>query len=356
MKVIVFPFDNYVRPLIEYEKLWHFEICGLISPMGFGINNMQMYENDKKYIIKSEMSEDNMAEMEALLVVESYHFVKFELILEQINLAAKNGKNIVLARKIDKNEYSEVLDICEKSNVKLIEMPIESFKWEKNISGLQNINVPVIAIIENGVRCNAFEIEMQIISVLLKENYKVSLISSRQFGNTENIHAFPGFMNGNGLNESEKIICYNQYLKYIEENEKPEVIVVGIPGELLPLTKQKPGNFGIIAYEILNAVDPDFTILSLYKDEYKEEYFEEMNNLLHYRYNVDADCFYLCNCSIDRFSINSVLPIKYLEHKNEEIEAQCIQYVHSVYCKNTYLDMTDFLIETLTGYNEIQIF
>ena len=76
MKVIVFPFDNYVRPLIEYEKLWHFEICGLISPMGFGINNMQMYENDKKYIIKSEMSEDNMAEMEALLVVESYHFVK----------------------------------------------------------------------------------------------------------------------------------------------------------------------------------------------------------------------------------------------------------------------------------------
>ena len=30
--------------------------------------------------------------------------------------------------------------------------------------------------------------------------YKVSLISSRQFGNTENIHAFPGFMNGNGLN------------------------------------------------------------------------------------------------------------------------------------------------------------
>ena len=31
MKVIVFPFDNYVRPLIEYEKLWHFEICGLIK-------------------------------------------------------------------------------------------------------------------------------------------------------------------------------------------------------------------------------------------------------------------------------------------------------------------------------------
>ena len=53
MKVIVFPFDNYVRPLIEYEKLWHFEICGLISPMGFGINNMQMYENDKKYIMDS---------------------------------------------------------------------------------------------------------------------------------------------------------------------------------------------------------------------------------------------------------------------------------------------------------------
>lgn len=48
-------------------------------------------------------------------------------------------------------------------------MPIESFKWEKKyFLGLQNINVPVIAIIENGVRCNAFEIEMQIISVIIK--------------------------------------------------------------------------------------------------------------------------------------------------------------------------------------------
>ena len=89
---------------------------------------------------------------------------------------------------------------------------------------------------------------MQIISVLLKENYKVSLISSRQFGNTENIHAFPGFMNGNGLNESEKIICYNQYLKYIEENEKPEVIVVGIPGELLPTTITSGFSFSSIYF------------------------------------------------------------------------------------------------------------
>lgn len=80
-------------------------------------------------------------------------------------------------------------------------------------------------------------------------------------------------------------------MKYTEENEKSEVIVIGIHGELLPLTKQKLENFEMTVYEILNAVDPDFTILSLYKDEYKEEYFEEMNNLLHYRYNVDADCF-----------------------------------------------------------------
>ncbi len=356
MKVAVFPFDNYVKPLIEYEEFWHFEICNLISPIGFGINNIQMNQNGKKYIIKSKMSEADIEEMDALLIVDSYHFVQFELIFEQINLAAKNKKDIILARKINEKEYLEISSICRKNNVKLVEAQKESFEWEKSISGLQNINVPVIAIIENGVRCNAFEIEMQIISVLQREDYKVSLISSRRFGNAGNIHAFPEFINGNTLNEREKIICYNQYLKYIEDNEKPEVIVIGIPGELLPLTKQRPGNFGITAYEILNAVDPDFVILSLYKDEYKEEYFEEMNNLLHYRYNVDADCFYLCSYSIDRFSINSVLPIKYLEHKNEDIETQCRQYTHRVYCKNTYLNMIDFLIETLVGYDEIKIF
>lgn len=356
MKVVVFPFDNYVEPLIKHEKFWHFEVCGLISPMGFGMNDMLVHEDNRQYIVKSEMSATEIEEMEALLVVDSYHVVSFELILEQIDLAAQNGKNIIIARNINETEYMKVSGICKKYSVKIIKMQQDTFvNWEKDITGLQNINVPVIAIIENGIRCNAFEIEMQVVSVLLEEDYNVSLISSRRFDNGDNIHAFPKFMSENSLKEREKILCYNQYLKEVEVKDKPEVIIIGIPGELLPLTKQKPGNFGITAYEILNAVDSDFTILSLYKDEYKEEYFDEMHNLLHYRYNVNVDCYYLCNYSIDRFSINSVMPIKYLEHKDDEIEAQCGNYKHRVYCKNTYTNMIEFLIETLAGYDEIKI-
>ena len=76
MKVIVFPLDNYVRPLIEYEKLWHFEICVLYRQWVLELIICRCMKMIKSILLKSEMSEDNMAEMEALLVVESYHFVK----------------------------------------------------------------------------------------------------------------------------------------------------------------------------------------------------------------------------------------------------------------------------------------
>ena len=62
---------------------------------------------------------------------------------------------IIFKYEITRSEVYRRVRPVSYTHLKLIEMPIESFKWEKNISGLQNINVPVIAIIENGVRCNA---------------------------------------------------------------------------------------------------------------------------------------------------------------------------------------------------------
>ena len=42
-----------------------------------------------------------------------------------------------------------------------------------------------------------------------------------------------------GVSEKKKILMYNHYLKWIEQSEKPDVILVGIPGGIMPDSKNK---------------------------------------------------------------------------------------------------------------------
>lgn len=58
----------------------------------------------------------------------------------------------------------------------------------------------------------------------------------------------------------QKIILYNHFIKKIEQEEKPEVIILGVPEGIMPISKFQAGYFGICAFEILNAVNRSIPI------------------------------------------------------------------------------------------------
>ena len=117
-------------------------------------------------------------------------------------------------------------------------------------------------------------------------------------------------MNG-GIPPEYKIILYNHFIKKIEEEEKPEVIIIGIPGEIMPISKVQPGHFGIHAFQILNAVNPDFLIMSLYGNEISGKYVKELKQIMKYKFVANIDCFYLGNYAQDVFTVNRSRPIEY---------------------------------------------
>ena len=87
------------------------------------------------------------------------------------------------------------------------------------------------------------------------------------------------------------MIAFNQFLKAIEINEKPEIMIIGLPEGLMPFNEKHSQGFGLKAYEICCSVHPDYMLLSLYSGEYTQEFLEEMKNAVKYRLNSDVDTF-----------------------------------------------------------------
>lgn len=357
INAVLFPYDIQSEPLLQYSTLLeNISIQALVAPVGFGLSGVPICKNDMEYTVVDDVGEVEGGDVLSLLVVESFHELDFAVIKEQIEKSAQMGWNILLARNFTNTEYNEIVNICRQHNVHISELGKEHiFDVNKDIKEISEIHTPIIAIMGSGCRCGKFELQAEICTQMLRRKYKVSAITSRKSCVFTGMHPYPDFMYDLYMDETKKIIGYNQYIKHIEEQEKPEIIIIGIPGGIMPLSAKKPESFGIYAYEILNAIKPDFMVFSLYKDDYQEEYFEEMNRLLTYRFNTPADCYFMSNTSLDKFTINTRMSIKYLQHNEEEIDAQCKTYQHKVFSKKTYSELGDFIIDVLAGYDEINI-
>ena len=91
--------------------------------------------------------------------------------------------------------------------------------------------------------------------------YNVEVISTRLDSEVLGINPIPQFMFETGMSESEKIIKYNHYVKQIELVKDPDLIIIGVPGGIMPFDKVNYNNFGAIAFLISMAVSVDYAIL-----------------------------------------------------------------------------------------------
>ena len=79
------------------------------------------------------------------------------------------------------------------------------------------------------------------------------MIGSKNFSKIFDCYQFPTFMFRN-ISEREKILAFQGYIRNIEKDEEPDIIIIGVPGGMMPFNEKFPGNFGITLYEVMLAV------------------------------------------------------------------------------------------------------
>lgn len=165
--------------------------------------------------------------------------------------------------------------------------------------GLLDIEVPIIGVAGLSEKTGKFELQISLVDALEKMGYKVSWLSSNFLSSIVERETFPKFMLEKNMADREQILFFNRYLKYIEKIDNPDIILIGIPGAIMPCTSKITGDFGILAEKVFRAASPDYLVLNTFFEFFSDEYFEEMKNYVKYNFGCSLNAIYVNNRRVD---------------------------------------------------------
>lgn len=316
---MVFPYDNEMYPYLEHNVMMkNFSIQILLSPNGWAMEK----ESICGYIVQTTLLETDYQKIDAVLITESSNKIQDEQIYEVIENMLKHNKQILLARSFQEVAYNKILQLVKDHSGNMIDVMKANAISDIDIGSLSihDIYTPIICVAGVGEQTDKLLVQLSIKRYLEEKGYHIVLISSRSnsvFIN--NTYPFPSFMDSN-IPSEQKIILYNHFVKKIEQEEKPEVIIMGIPEGIMPISKFQVGHFGIHAFELLNAVNPDFLVMCLYGNNVTDKYVTEIKQIVKYKYMTDIECFYISGTAQDIFTVNRSIPIEYFSRKQADIE------------------------------------
>ncbi|MCT4508888.1 MAG: TIGR04066 family peptide maturation system protein [Tepidibacter sp.] len=304
-KLAIYPFDIESIQIAKYkEMLPNYEIVAAVSPPGWGLNNRDISYTDLSEPIGISVQNnlnDIIKDIDGVIFVDSFNDIDFyEDIYSNMKICAYNNKIIVDCIRRKDNEKKMIKEFLYNESKNYINYN-EEYEHLNDLSlrEIEEINVPVIFVCGLDEETNKFDIQMNIRKFIIDNQYRVSQIGTKTYSDIFGFHRFPDFMYYTHLSEVDKILRFNQYIKDIEKNENPDVIIIGIPEGINPASEIFNNQFGILCYEVSKAVNPDFAIISLPYFDYDLNFFNEIQNISFYKYGFMFDYFNISNARFD---------------------------------------------------------
>lgn len=309
-RIIIFPYSREFAAFVRYIELnEEYEIVSLISPIGWGLNCKDASIVDRGENIGININSDfkSMIKKCDTVVIakcelddEEYK----EKIFKNIIIAIKNRKNIINTIIFDKSRIDYLCKLAKENDVYFRNISLKQNRNNKILSKLKPILKPIIVICGISEYTNKFYIQLSLRKAFLDDGYNVSTIGSKSYCELLGFNSFPEFMMSSNIHEDDKVIKFNDFIHNISIKENPDIIILGIPGEIMQLGGEANSRFGILAYEVFNSINPDYTIVSLLYNENTQYEFSEINNIMKYRLNTEVDAFNMSNYRLDWLRTN----------------------------------------------------
>lgn len=362
-RAVIYPYGVEFAPVVRHRKLLSdYELSHLVSPKGWGIVGQDAGQADKGEEIGITVEGDFVEAIDnsdILIVADCNTDDNFKKkIISNIDLAIQKGKDIICALTLDSDVLESIDSKCKENKLKFKYMKNTTIQLEYDRDNLLHIETPIVFVAGLTETTNKFEIQLSLREHLIKNGYNVSQIGSRSYCELMGFHSIPDFMCSNQIGEISKIVQFNRYVKEIELSENPDIIIIGIPGGLMPFNKDLTNKFGVEAFLISQAVSPDFTVISVLYDDLQPKYFNMLSTSFKYKYGFNVDCFNmstsqfdivgskelekLCFNNFDAYTINNIIKEKYYE---------CDIPIYNILSNNDSKMIYQLLINTLCEFS-----
>lgn len=366
-KAMIYPVDRQAVPVLRYNCLLEeYDIMYAVSPKGWGFNGKDCGVVDGGNEINNIITNDfDMALnlCDCVIFMESDMMLNFEkMIFPKIKKALEADKEVVCTVEIPHKFKEEIDKICKDKDSKF-----KYYEKEKKCNFKQiddeymlDINVPIMGILGTTERTGKFDIQLAIRKKLIDDGYRVSQIGTRHYSEILGFHSFPQFMMSPNISESNKIMLFNHYVKRIELEEEPDIILIGVPGGTMTYNNKYTNRFGILAFEVCNAIQFDSVVVSTLYGDYSDEYFTTMQQSLKYRLGIEIDAFNLTPLKGDFKALDSMNRFGYLTLSSNFIDDKIKVFnnlnfkVCNILNNKNRDELVDYLIDKLASYSDIE--
>lgn len=354
-KAIIIMYNVDVSEIMRYkDMICDYEVVQAISPNGWGTVGKDAGFVDGGVNIGCEIKEkiDYGITFDTIFLFTSLpDKLLYQVYNTYLKKALEEKKQIICTQRI-KDILLQSYRECKGCIMSMDE------NVDYRVRRMGKIDTPVIMVAGTHEYTQKFKIQLELKRYLNSRGYKVALVGSKDFCKLFAGHQFPVFMFQN-ISERDKILAFQGYIRDIDKKEEPDVIIIGVPGGMMPYNEKFPGHFGITLYEVMLSVQPDAFVLSCLFEQYDKEYFKEIKNLVKYRFGAEVDCFNISPFQVDINESDQNDSLQYFK-LSQDIVGTMIENIANevpIYNISNGLDgkkMAEFITKRLEEYSEAE--
>ncbi len=304
--VCAVPFSAEDIPVIKNlsDFIPKYEIGSVVTPTGLGLEQKDIgtieNRNELGYKVTSNL-EDSIKSCDIVLVLSKDKSNSlFDYSIKAIEEAIKQRKDIICLLKLDKDKVKYYREICEKKNISfryLSQDILPHFSSEDTMDEIYHPYAPVIFIGELAKDLQGYEVFCNLVKVCKTQGLKVSAIGPEVANDLFGFHTID-FSDTRG-ELSSHIYRINRYVRTVEEQENPSVIIIKLPKPMIKFDEDVRYDFGLSAYIISQAIPASFFIACSPYGFFSNEFWNSMSNNFQAKFGYGIDAIHISNKIID---------------------------------------------------------
>ena len=326
-KLCTYNLNNYV--IIRYMNMLDgYDVVNIEMP---GIKSW--IDKDWSYLYMGEhvgkkFSDHNTADYEVAIFGDGTKEYIFSDLFKNVKRELASSKDICMLFKLSETHRAAIFELAKSyyRNVSFIDgMRIDLSKIENDKKHLYKMEVPVVFVVGTQEQSKKMDCVLGLKKYFDSKGYKVQAIGSKSFSALFDVHAFPDFMY-DSISEENKILYFNALCKNIEYFEHPDIFIVGIPGGLMQYNSTVTNHFGILPYEISQALDPDYIVTVIPYGEYDRSFYNKVSSTVESRLGCANISYGMTNCFIDINLSRQDNQVRYCNVRYDDVErniAEC---------------------------------
>lgn len=288
-KIALFPVQKHNAALARYQDMIQdIQVIPILAPAHKSMQGKDLSALDggsPAGIILQADFEEAVKDCDLLYLDDSRFLTRDESYSEYRSMAEKHSVSILYARTL-----SERLHLQDEEN--------GSVKWQMSGMGdtseLTAIDVPVISVLTMGNEMDQSHVEIGLRRFFRNQGYRVSQIGTQEYSMLFGFSAAPHFLFAN-LDGKRKRLMFNQFVRRMIKEEKPDLLIMGVPEAVMKYNNQIPAGMGDVPCIMMDAVQSDIGVLCTCCQPYTEEYFKELSLFGRYRLNCEINYFNISN-------------------------------------------------------------